>query len=73
MMITFVNSLDHDEVRLYVMPDLNPNSFHCEGTPQRIEKIDEKPQQATKNLAKLPSRQRVKTCAHAFYRRMLET
>ena len=58
--VTFANSLDPDQARQNVGPDLDPNCLTLDGIPEFFfKKVDflKKNQQTTKKSAKLPSRQ----------------
>ena len=60
---TFANSLDPDQVRQYVGPDLDPNCLTHIFLKYFFEKFSfEKNQQTTKKHEKLPSMQRVILC-----------
>ena len=59
LLITFANSLDPVQARLYIGPDLYPNCCHSYGNPEvnfRKKKKDnsEKTQLMTKNHEKFP-------------------
>ena len=60
-LISFANSLDLDQARHFVRPDLDPNCLTLIAfLKEFFEKVDfEKNQQTTKKHAKLPSRQSV--------------
>ena len=63
LLVTFANSLDPDQARRFVGPDLDQNCLTLMVMLKEfLEKVDieKKNQQTTKKQGKFPSRQRVK-------------